>query len=211
MATEEGAIMSINVVQGSILDFEGDCIVNPANSFLQHGGGLACIIDEAAQGNGRFVNKITGEFAKCRPEGVGDVGRVGRWQEDNKTAPNVATGDAYMTSAGLLPYKNVIHAVGPIWAGGNLCEGVLLTRVHHKTFKLAYDAGLRSIAVPAISCGIFGYPVELAASTALDAASWWGHLLDITFVLFSDEDFDAYAEPARLYNAKVQTKIEKKS
>lgn len=191
--------------QGSILDFEGDCIVNPANSFLQHGGGLARIIDEAAQGgrDGDFVNRLTGNFANCHANGIGLVGRVGRWQEDNKTAPNVATGDAYMTSAGVLPYKNVIHAVGPIWAGGDLCEAELLTRVHHKTFKLAYDAGLRSIAVPAISCGIFGFPVDLAAPIALDAASWWSHILDITFVLFSDEDFDAYAKVARLYNAKL--------
>ncbi len=197
--------MSVTVTQGSIIDFEGDCIVNPANSFLQHAGGLARIIDEAAQGgrDGDFVNRTTGNFANCRPTGSGLVGRVGRWQEDNKNAPNVATGDAYMTSAGLLPFKGIIHAVGPIWAGGHLCERDLLSAAHLKAFKLAYDEGFKSIAVPAISCGIFGFPVDQAAPIALDAASWFSHLLDITFVLFSDEDFDAYAKVARLYNVKL--------
>jgi O-acetyl-ADP-ribose deacetylase (regulator of RNase III) len=193
--------MVIEVIKGDILaQPDLDCIVNPANSHLRHGGGLARAIDVAAYGGnpGPFVNNVTGRFAKCRPNGGGDVGRVGRWQKDNESAPLIATGDAYTTSAGLLPYKRVIHAVGPVYGGGNFYESGLLISAYTRALEEAELSGCTRVGLPAISCGIFGYPVEKAAPLALAAVFGYSFTTEklrlARFVMFSDEHYEAFTK-----------------
>ena len=133
---------SIEIIQGSILDFTGDTIVNPANSHLRHTGGLARIIAASA--------------------------RDADWQREQDEHPLIPTGGAGWTSAGCLPYKGIVHAVGPIWGGGSYLEGALLARTYSKSLRVAAEHDCTSIAFPAISCGVFGFPVEKAAPVALE-------------------------------------------
>lgn len=167
--------MPITLHQGSILDSKADYIVNPANSFLRHGGGLAAIIEAAAT----HFDPSKSMFWPLA---------IARWQDDHVQAPLIATGDAYMTSAGVLPYKGVIHAVGPIWKDGSLCESDLLLLAYESALLLV-PAGSR-VALPAISAGIFGAPIEEVARCAIEAA--WFSSLDIEFWLFSDEHMSAF-------------------
>jgi O-acetyl-ADP-ribose deacetylase (regulator of RNase III) len=100
--------------------------------------------------------------------------KVRQWRADHDDAPLIATGNAYATSAGLLPFKAVIHAVGPIWNGGHFHERALLRAAYENACAAAHDLGCRSVAFPAISCGIFGYPVEKAAPVAVMAlGAFW--------------------------------------
>ena len=185
----------IQLFQGSILDVEADVIVNPANSFLNHGGGLAAIIARAA--------------APSAPTGADSTRDTERdaalWQQDHDwlneqaNAPLVATGNAVATSAGRLPYKGIVHAVGPIWNGGQFKERCLLASAHREACAVAHDLGARSVAFPAISCGIFGFPVDKAAVIAVEALSeFWaaeqpdGIGMTVTFALFEDEHLAAY-------------------
>lgn len=163
----------ITIYEGSILDCNVDAIVNPANSHLRHSGGLARIIADAACGNHE-----TGEVNED-------------WERDHLNAPLIPTGGAHVTSAGELPFKGVIHAVGPIWGGGDYCEPDLLELAYEHAFSCAQERGWSSVAVPAISCGIFGYPVEEAAPTAIEVARWYPEI-DVTFALMEDEHVDAY-------------------
>jgi O-acetyl-ADP-ribose deacetylase (regulator of RNase III) len=181
-----------NIIQGSILDFKGDVIVNPANSFLRHGGGLAKVIADAATDltfPPELVNapvEVLNTTARERRDAVA------RWHLNHAKHPLIATGDAGWTSAGRLPYKGVIHAVGPIWAGGDLYELDLLVWAHRNAFAQAIAHDCRSIAFPAISCGIFGFPVESAAAIARAACVATGFRGEISFYLFEDEHFNAY-------------------
>lgn len=166
----------ISIVQGSILDFEGDTIVNPANSFLRHGAGLAKVIADAA----------------APPDSHKHV--RGRWWAEQRHHPSVPTGACAWTSAGALPYKGIIHAVGPIYGGGTYFEAELLERVHESVIETAWNNNCKSVAIPAISCGLFRFPVELAAGIALSVAkgAWDGYPLDISFYLFEDSHVEAY-------------------
>jgi O-acetyl-ADP-ribose deacetylase (regulator of RNase III) len=169
--------MSITVHTGSILDADADCIVNPANSFMRHGGGLAAIIAKAAS----------------KPTAGQNPFRPGLFEEDCAKAPLIATGDAYWTCAGALPFKGIVHAVGPIWAGGGLHERSLLKSAFANACAVAYDHNCESIAFPAISCGIFGFPVAQAARLAVKAVQPWqraqpdGLGLDVQFYPFGFE------------------------
>ena len=174
--------MSIEVIQGSILDFEGDCIVNPANSHLRHGGGLAKIIEQAAVGDYDYA----------------EIESVRNWYADHDSVLRkglVPTGGAVTTRAGKLPYKAVIHAVGPVWGGGEYHERPLLISAHYSALRVACEQGYASLAFPAISCGIFGYPVERAA----EAVAWlmngptpYYFHVDVSFYLPEQEHYDAY-------------------
>jgi putative ATPase len=175
--------MPIEIYKGSILDCDVDAIVNPANSFLRHGGGLARIIADAASKN------------------PSDPFRPNDFEKDNLRAANtpIPTGDATVTSAGALPFKGIIHAVGPIWGGGAFYERALLKAAHQNACARAYERKWRSIAIPAISCGIFGFPVEQAAPIAVNAVGdFWtldqpnGVGMRVTFALFEQEHVDAY-------------------
>jgi O-acetyl-ADP-ribose deacetylase (regulator of RNase III) len=186
--------MSIAIYRDSILDVEADCIVNPANSFLNHGGGLARIISDAATKPWEFVADNPDELSVAELRAAYDAHNdsAAQWAVDHLNAPLIATGNVHVTSAGVLPYKGVIHAVGPIWNGGAFYERALLKAAYANACAAAHDKGWRSIAFPAISCGIFGFPVKAAAPIAIDAVHFWateqplGMDMDVTFALFED-------------------------
>jgi O-acetyl-ADP-ribose deacetylase (regulator of RNase III) len=109
---------------------------------------------------------------------------------------HLPTGDAVVTTAGILPARWVIHAVGPIWRGGGHDEPELLASAYRSAMARADEVGARSLALPAISCGVYGYPVEAAAGIALEvvadrlAAS--ETLRRATFVLYSFDTFEVF-------------------
>jgi O-acetyl-ADP-ribose deacetylase (regulator of RNase III) len=109
-----------------------------------------------------------------------------------------ATGEAKATGAGELRARFVIHTVGPVWRGGDHGEEGLLASCHRRSLELAADLGARTVAFPAISTGIFGFPVERAALVALrttrDEIEKRPQIERVTFVLFSDEHLHAFAD-----------------
>jgi O-acetyl-ADP-ribose deacetylase (regulator of RNase III) len=178
--------MSQAIHQGSILDVEADCIVNAANSFLRHGAGLAAAIAQAAAPK---AIHHTGH-PRCDEEGKA-------WWEEQHNHPLIATGNVGVTSAGRLPFKGIIHAVGPIWAGGHSCERALLRMAYANACAAAHQRGWKSIAFPAISAGIFGVPIDIVAKYAASATEPWAigwdvPALDITFALTDPEHVAAF-------------------
>jgi O-acetyl-ADP-ribose deacetylase len=151
----------ITLAEGDITAFAADAIVNAANGTLLGGGG----VDGA-------IHRVGGPaiLAECRLLG------------------GCATGDAKSTTAGELPARYVIHAVGPIWRGGGGGEPELLASCHRRSLELAAELGCRTVSFPAISTGAFGYPLELAAQIAVEtaASSLERHdsIEGVTFVLF---------------------------
>ena len=101
-----------------------------------------------------------------------------------------ATGDAKITTGGNLPARHVIHTVGPIWRGGNAGEPALLASCHTRSLEIALAAGLRTVAFPAISCGVYGYPIEEAAALATRTVRAFveanAGLERVRFVLFNE-------------------------
>jgi len=177
--------MSITIKQGNILEFDGDYIVNAANSHLHHGGGVARAIANAATS---IPNVKLPEHRRFHVEQV-----VSKWKREQEDHPEVPVGGACLTSAGLLPFKGIIHAVGPIWSGGDDSEEDLLWQAHRAALDIAIAESGEGVAIafPAISCGIFGFPVERAASVALGAVE--GADADVTFYLYGDKEFEAFS------------------
>lgn len=157
----------IEAVRGDITRQQVDAIVNAANSSLLGGGGVDGAIHRAGG-----------------PEILAECRRLGGCE----------TGDAKATTAGRLPARWVIHTVGPIWRGGTQGEPELLASCHRRSLEVARGLGARSVAFPAISCGVYGYPVEQAAPLAVGVARELEDDFDlIRFVLFDDETRSLFA------------------
>ena len=166
---------TIELAKGDITTTEVDSIVNAANSALAGGGGVDGAIHRAA--GPELMAELRARYRGC------------------------PTGGAVITSSGRLAghgVQHVIHAVGPVWRGGGADEERLLRSAYLTSLRLAGEAGARSIAFPAISCGIYGYPLDRGARVALDAVR---DGLEATpsvdravFVLFSDDTFAAFAD-----------------
>ena len=114
------------------------------------------------------------------------------------------TGQAVATTAGALPASWVIHAVGPVWAGGGRGEAGLLAAAYESAFDRAEELGARSMTLPAISCGIYGYPLDDGAAVAVQAVARrlaaGGTVERATFVLFSEATFRAFRDALEALN-----------
>lgn len=162
----------IELCQGDITDQEVDAIVNAANSRLAGGGG----VDGAIHRRG---------------------GRAIMEETDRRYPEGCPTGAAVISTAGNLKAKHVIHAVGPVWRGGGSGEAEQLVGAYRRSLQLAVEHACRTIALPALSTGAYGYPLGLASrialSTARDFLAEHAQPEMVRFVLFGAAAFDAFA------------------
>jgi O-acetyl-ADP-ribose deacetylase (regulator of RNase III) len=165
----------LSLVRGDITMQDTDAIVNAANSSLKGGGGVDGAIHRAG---GSAI------LEECKQI----VSRQGR----------LPTGEAVITTGGNMQARHVIHTVGPVWHGGHREEADLLASAYRHSLEVAVAKGLKSVSFPSISTGVYGYPVRLAAETALrtviDFLRHNDALDEVVFVLFDERTHDAYNE-----------------
>ncbi len=164
----------IELIQTDITKLKVDAIVNAANHSLRGGGGVDGAIHRAA---GKDLLQECLLLNGCK------------------------TGDAKITKGYNLPASYVIHTVGPVWHGGNANEKELLASCYTKSLKLAVDNGIKTIAFPNISTGVYGFPKEEAANIAFDTVKSFlakNKSIDkLIFVLFDDENMEIYNRIAK--------------
>lgn len=162
----------VQLLQGDITEQQVDAVVNAANAELAGGGGVDGAIHRAGG-----------------PEIMQDT--------DKRYPGGCPTGEAVASVAGRLSAKHVIHTVGPVWRGGREGEPAALASCYRKSLQLAVDLDCKSVAFPAISTGVYGYPLDLAANVALKSAidflKWHKHPGEVRFVLFGEGAFGAFA------------------
>jgi O-acetyl-ADP-ribose deacetylase (regulator of RNase III) len=161
----------IRIIQGDITKLAVDAIVNAANNSLLGGGGVDGAIHRAAG------PKLVAECA---------------------TLGGCRTGDAKITKGYNLVARHVIHTVGPVWHGGGKGEPGLLRSAYRNCFEIAHENNLKSIAFPAISAGVYGYPMKDACRIAMEEAKTalgkYPELAEIVFVCFNEPAFRIYQD-----------------
>lgn len=162
----------LGILQGDITKLAMDAVVNAANESLLGGGGVDGAIHRAAG------PKL---LAECR------------------SLNGCKTGEAKITQGYNLPAQWIIHTVGPVWKNGESGEPEALRSCYAECLKLAVVHNIKTIAFPAISCGVYGFPVDQAAriaiGTAIEFLKTDGASIDgVSFVCFGDEDYDIYVE-----------------
>ncbi len=160
--------MQIKVVQGDITQLKVDAIVNAANSSLLGGGGVDGAIHRAA---GRELLEECRKLRGCE------------------------TGEAKITKGYNLPAKWVIHTVGPVWQGGNNSEDELLASCYRQSLALAEQYKIESIAFPAISTGVYRFPIERASKIAVSEVNKFlddRSIKQVIFVCFGQTTYDSY-------------------
>jgi O-acetyl-ADP-ribose deacetylase (regulator of RNase III) len=170
----------LRLIVGDITKIRVDAIVNAANSGLRGGGGVDGAIHRA--GGPALMREL---------------------DEIRKNAGGCPTGSAVATGAGSLPAQFVFHAVGPIYRDGRHGEPELLASCHRKCLELAEQHGVHTISFPAISTGVYGYPLEAAARIAIETVARRLEqpdcaMRDVLFVLFDQDTYDVYARIASL-------------
>ncbi|HOZ47318.1 MAG TPA: O-acetyl-ADP-ribose deacetylase [Candidatus Hydrogenedentes bacterium] len=159
----------IETVQGDITKEQVDAIVNAANNSLLGGGGVDGAIHRAG---GPAILEACRKLGGC------------------------ATGDAKITTGGRLPAKYVIHTVGPVYRDGHHGEPDLLSSCHRRSLEVALERGVRTVAFPAISCGVYGYPIPDAARIALKTVKEFLEAKEgidlVRFVLFGPAVYEAF-------------------